>query len=95
MKRTLILIIAIVFVVAGCKKKQDGTSCYLCQRLLTVYSTYPVLAHAQTLLAVDTLCDRTDGFMALYVTQHSYYDTTKNSHDTLIYEDHAVQCGLE
>jgi hypothetical protein len=95
MKRTLILIIAFVFVLAACKKKKDSTGCYLCQRYLTIYSTLPVFAKPQTLVAVDTLCGRTDGWMQLYVSQHSYYDTTKNSNDTIIFEDHAVNCGLQ
>jgi hypothetical protein len=95
MKRTLFLIVAIVFALVSCQKKKTKTTCYVCKRYQTIYSSYPVLAHASAFLASDTLCNMNDGLLNMYVSTHSYYDTLKNSHDTLTFADHYVVCDLE
>ena len=95
MKRSLFLIICAVIVLGSCKKKPSSTYCYVCNRYQTTYSSYEVLAIPNHLYAIDTVCHMNDGEIALYVQTHSYYDTTKNSHDTLIYVDNSVQCDVQ
>lgn len=98
MKKLLILTSVILVSGIGCKKKPTKTNCYVCQRYELIYAPiFTQYNQPRKLVALDTLCGRTDAWMQLYMEQHKYLDTIKHGtkEDTIILNQHSSVCEIQ
>ncbi len=98
MKKLLILSIIAVFAFMSCQKKKTKTYCYVCERYEQINApVYVQYNQPRTLVAIDTLCGRTDGWMKLYMEQHNRLDTIKRGtfNDTIIVNHRSSVCDLQ
>ncbi len=91
---SVILIAGVSFV--GCKKKPTKTNCYVCQRYELIYSPiYTQYNQPRKLVALDTLCGRTDQWIALYMEQHKTLDTIDTPNDILLLNQRSSICEIQ
>lgn len=101
MKKILILAIAIIVSVTSffaCTKKKEDKHCYLCNRYNLIYAPIFIQYNQpRTLVAVDTLCDRSQEWIDLYMETHKQLDTIKHGthEDTIILNQRSSICELQ
>lgn len=103
MKKLLIFSFAIITVVAaismiGCKKKPGKKNCYLCSRYELIYAPIFIQYNQpRKLIAVDTLCDRSEEWIQQYMDTHKPLDTIKHGthEDTIILNQHSSICEIQ
>lgn len=98
MRKILLLSAVLMVAFASCKKKKDKTHCYVCNRYELVYAPIFIQYNQpRTLVAIDTLCDRSDDWIQLYMVQHTYLDTIKHGthEDTIILNQHSSICEIQ
>jgi hypothetical protein len=93
MKYALLIISAIV-VFSACKKKQDDTHCYYCNRIDSVATNIPKLAEPNVMSGEFELCQYSENRKNLYIRDHTSKDTSYFSNDTLVVKYKSVTCNL-
>ena len=98
MRKLLLLSIVILVSVVSCKKKKEANHCYVCQRYELIYAPIFIQYNQpRTLVAIDTLCDRSDSWIQNYMDTHKQLDTIKKgTHmDTIILDQHSSICEIQ
>ena len=95
MKSALILFTIAIVTLTACQKKPSATHCYLCYRYRQVASSFPNMSTPTELFAVDTLCDRYQGWIDIYEKEHDHVDTTYLNDSNITTEHYTSVCGLE
>ncbi len=98
MKKLLLLSFVILFSFVACNKKKDATHTYVCQRYELIYAPIFIQYNQpRTLVAVDTLYDRSDGWIQQYMDTHKQLDTIKHGthNDTIILDQHSSICEIQ
>ncbi len=98
MKKLLILSFMAVLAFIGCQKKKTPTHCYVCQRYELIYApVYVQYNKPRTLVAIDTLCGRTDSWIKLYMEQQNRLDTIMHgtNEDTIILNQRSSICDIQ